>query len=1385
MFTPTSEILNKNLEKKAIIPDKRALLASAEPVEDLYNLKLPQVDESNPAVVLDYNNETENVKVGYMSELLKDTELVDIASDFYFYKDNVKFDTAEDVIKYWMSDRTWKQTNTVSMSKELMFVTEDDQNLKQLANLKYLTEKWDDQPAFFRGTFETLYSNISKAIVDPLNLVGGLLYGQFAKAAGKKAFQKILADQIKKQSAKKLTVGGASIEAAKAANKARLIGAVEGGLKISGIDAALMGTADFVIQNTEKQLNMRDAFDPYRIGVSAITGGVFSFASTAGISYAISKVAGGSQTKFPKSIKNDLIQTQNKNIQITAENNILQQVNPRTVLKKGYDNYQLYGFNKFQEVDNLTKIGTGVGGDVFSLKAAIKAQKATDVDPSLLPAFRFRDTLASSARTKEMLEWKGFLPPKKDAIKASYEDTGVDGLNVVLKPLADLNEASDFMVYAGARRALDIYKYLETKKVELKTIKLPFTKDQAQKIIDYGELEPKVYKQKYNETSFKKGGDYKFFLNNLKRYTDFLLDYAMRSDILDEASKKNILNVYKNGFVPFYSTREQVKAFQQTEKLLAKPSKETKAGIVTPSVPIKKLLKGTKMVDLDFYNTLTNYSYKVVQGSDFNRANLSLVDMLTDMQKSGNFGTVIGDTGVLKKLNPNVVSTKVITENVNTSLNKLGHKITRIPGEPKKELPSAIDVANFAPITRQSDIEGSVLTVYRNGKPEFYEVRNPFLQAMYKSYGVRASDTLIKYADYPVWNALSKALNIPARILGRAITLDPLFQTANVQRDTVSGFMNSAFSGVIDVKALKGKKVKLARGSLPVVDTAKGLGMQLPVLKNILQAQDAYRLAIINGMGMSTRAETGLLIPPNLAAHLSRVDADTKDSYLNDLKYLMGKVSTGGFTRYADFVSKFEYATRLGEFAMAKKAGWGNIGASYAGREVATDFGLHGASNTLNWLSSNTIFLNAGLQGFNKGFRRAFIESGKRPGQKGISKDARTKAAALVMTTVVAPKVYLYFKNREYREYDEEKDIFKQLNQMVPIEDENGNLIRFQKYPMPYDYGIFGNIAEATFEYVDKKNSGEAFKYLTESFFLLMPFNKATGIPIPTTLEFMIEALINKDLFTGAQIKTEYLNSKSSNFHITPRTRDVSIQISNFLYWLQSFGKDPDRVRDRKFKFPIPGVGPLKIPTDPITIDFLVNNFMVGIYRYPLEAFDALAKNVDRYGPIETKKKDEIDILRAPWNILIKRNIQELPADSTTHTEIFFEIIKRAQKVLSEHPNKTDITDGYKVFDQVFEGWYNQDIAIGEKEIKLYESLSPNIKLTKKLLDKSRDKMEIIRADKSLSADEKRIQLDKTQRSINDLTYGFITTLANSNLKEVLEYIHGRSIFTPNPNIKN
>ena len=71
------------------------------------------------------------------------------------------------------------------------------------------------------------------------------------------------------------------------------------------------------------------------------------------------------------------------------------------------------------------------------------------------------------------------------------------------------------------------------------------------------------------------------------------MDYALKSDMLDAATKAKILSVYKNGYVPFYSTTEQVGVFKQTKELFDKPGRKGKQGIVTPSAPIKKLLKGT------------------------------------------------------------------------------------------------------------------------------------------------------------------------------------------------------------------------------------------------------------------------------------------------------------------------------------------------------------------------------------------------------------------------------------------------------------------------------------------------------------------------------------------------------------------------------------------------------------------------------------------------------------------------------------------------------------------------------------------------------------------------------------------------------------------------
>ena len=106
----------------------------------------------------------------------------------------------------------------------------------------------------------------------------------------------------------------------------------------------------------------------------------------------------------------------------------------------------------------------------------------------------------------------------------------------------------------------------------------------------------------------------------------------------------------------------------------------------------------------------------------------------------------------------------------------------------------------------------------------------------------------------------------------------------------------------------------------------------------------------------------------------------------------------------------------------------------------------------------------------------------------------------------------------------------------------------------------------------------------------------------------------------------------------------------------------------------------------------------------------------------------------------------------------------------------------YKLMKKVF---YDGNCPICNREIELYKALSPQLNVAKKLIDKARDKMELIKMDKSMSSNRKREELDKVQLQINDVTYELITTIANSNLKEILEDVKGRSIFAPNPNIKN
>ena len=122
-----------------------------------------------------------------------------------------------------------------------------------------------------------------------------------------------------------------------------------------------------------------------------------------------------------------------------------------------------------------------------------------------------------------------------------------------------------------------------------------------------------------------------------------------------------------------------------------------------------------------------------------------------------------------------------------------------------------------------------------------------------------------------------------------------------------------------------------------------------------------YKEALLNGMGYSSRSEAKDLEPRNIKSLIEDgailgISGPTTNYYTTTLKRLIAKPIGQGWKGYRNLVQSAEYATRMGEFQLEKAAGFSDIGAAFAGREVATDFGMRGSSAILNAFNRNTMF---------------------------------------------------------------------------------------------------------------------------------------------------------------------------------------------------------------------------------------------------------------------------------------------------------------------------------------------------------------------------------------------------------------------------------------------
>ena len=1293
-------------------------------LEDFANKEekiIPDI-ESKPASVQNVipiqKNEDGSLKYTF-DNIYQNKQLASVAKDYYKNRDGESFNDKEAIEKF-ISDRTWKQANTFAMGNEFLYITGDDVTQDQKARLSYLTRYWDELPNFYeeggRGFVSGLAQNLKVGILDPLNLLGAGVGGIVSKGVLKKAGQEVIKAQVKKGVTKKtvakelLNSPEQLAELSAKANKSALL---KGSGSMAAVEGAGFGTIDIANQLVEKDIGLRETLDPKRTGTIALTATGLGFFVGAGGGYLGSKIR---NLKLEKNatLKTDKLKNASKNAPdnknqsdaINGELNVSSYV--KTNLADQWD---------FVKV--LQKEITGVKGDVTDLK---KLYKSGDfkTDPILEPYFQLRMLASSGTRAHNFIMEGVYLPPSTNAKMASYVKGKSQGLHQILEPFDKQNEVNEFLGYVASKRMQAIAK--RRPKLD-KT--LPLDKATRDEFIDFAEMSAGNFRKKYGKDLTRKS-NFVNALSKYKQFTDELLDYQVASGLL---SRKDANKILKENpfFIPLTRDKKSTGIIsavgKQTQKLL---------GIARPGAV--KLATRKQEGDINLYQNLVNYTYQTVLAGDRNRAKVAFYNML---QKGDKLGKIEMDSVVrLVKGNRRAQITNIAMDKIVKAYSKAGAKfdpekdvVSKVGARRKDQLSNldSLDVLTYSNTFKASDDASADFAdiVYRNGKAEVYEIIDPNLAQTFKGLSDTGADrVMFGFGPRGIFSRY-------ARFASQAITYSPPFVAFNAIRDTLAGSINSAFG--ISPKGFK-----------PVYSSGKGF------ISAVRQTQN-YKRALLNGMGYSSRSETEAFTPRNIKDLVKKgstlgVFSNTTNYYNNIIGRYLNKIGGGGWRGYKRIVQSTEYATRMGEYQLAKAAGFSDMGAAFLGREVATDFGMRGSSAFLNAVNRNTMFFNASIQGLYRTGRLFFENPGK--------------AAALISATVVAPEISLYHINSRYKEYSQVPDQVKQLNFLIPNfdTDDNGNVILdkevpFIAIPKPYDLGVFANVAVGLMDGMYKRSTGVTKKYVAESFSQITP-----GIPIPAGARPFIEMMFNKNFYTGAPIIGIYEMRRLDELQARGSTREIAKRFSTFTSNLAAF---TFRSKEGAKK---------PVPLSPIEMDYLMGAYFTGLMQYPIDILNAQLKRKPLEGEPAVKREDEADFssFENAASIVTRRFKVASPIKNSQYHKEWNKLIQRAKDLKQVDISQMDLERRNQSFLIGLFGRISENLKEGmpagaEPEVLEFAKISPILKEVETELRNMRTERNNV-----MNSPIKQ----KKKREIIDL----LISVENSMLKQVLDSVANMDI---------
>lgn len=419
------------------------------------------------------------------------------------------------------------------------------------------------------------------------------------------------------------------------------------------------------------------------------------------------------------------------------------------------------------------------------------------------------------------------------------------------------------------------------------------------------------------------------------------------------------------------------------------------------------------------------------------------------------------------------------------------------------------DFTQFRP-TRKVDEKTRQFTVLQNGKPTYWEAKDPGLYRFIK--GLENPAAIQGYLSL---------LTVPRRVLrAGATTFNPIFPLSNFARDT---FEMLVTTGAKEPEGLAGK--------------AHVYGAKLK----------AYKTAFLNGdpgaMFLASGADMKGLFHDYFDKETSRFDFSRmfERPGLHRIfkgETVLAKLGDVATTRPAwrlieKLNERFELATRLAEFeshlaasdvaraadlegvakptkaqieAHAKTRRRADIeAAGQAASDVTLDF-VRGGKYSLE-VNQFIPFFNAAMQGGSKLVRY-------------IRQDP-ARAAAQIMKWVVGPSIIQHVFNRNDKDYWNRPQEERDRKWFFPISGWDGQEEKqYLAIPKPYGLGVFGVMAERALAQLDgidpatgKRGAKDAYKGLGQA--VWSAFRPPVNIPVITP---MLELYANRSFYTGAEI---------------------------------------------------------------------------------------------------------------------------------------------------------------------------------------------------------------------------------------------------------------------------